>query len=243
MFTSWTEPDEAFETALKGFIRKCLASDRFLASFVPFADTVHRFARLACVSHTVLHIALPGVPDVYQGTELWDLSLVDPDNRRPPNWEDRQAKLQRKEQGDVALTGVESDKDGATKMRTLVTMLALRKRLREVFERGSYAPATVTGPASERVVAFERKHGDKELLVAVGAWPLACFVSLLTALTGRFFAAHNGASWSDTTLRVQPSSAWTEQLTGAKFTANASGAIALGDLFAAGPWAVLERTN
>lgn len=172
MFTSWTEPDEAFETALKSFIRKCLASDRFLASLAPFADTVHRFARLACVSHTVLHIALPGVPDVYQGTELWDLSLVDPDNRRLPNWADRQAKLQHKEQGGVAQAGVESDTDGATKMRTLVAMLALRRRLREVFERGSYAPATVTGPASERVVAFERKHGDKELLVAVGAWPL-----------------------------------------------------------------------
>jgi (1->4)-alpha-D-glucan 1-alpha-D-glucosylmutase len=167
VFTSWTEPDEAFETALKSFIRKVVANECFLRSFVPFAHSVHRSARLTCISHTILHITLPGVPDVYQGTEKWDLSLVDPDNRRPPDYASRKELVNSDIKGSLLLA-VEADKDGVTKMWTLRTMLKLRKQLGDLLTKGSYSPAMVTGPASERVVAFARKHGNAELIVIVG---------------------------------------------------------------------------
>lgn len=228
-FTSWTEPNEAFETALKNFIRKALANERFLKSFVPFASTVHRCMRLSCISHTILHMTLPGVPDVYQGTEMWDLSLVDPDNRRPPNWPQRQQLVSHDLKAPL-LEAVSNDKDGSSKMWTLRTMLALRQGLAVLFEKGSYTPATLTGAASERVVAFQRVYGDKELLVIVG----------------RFFGRQVTAQelqleWDNTTVKVHPCCEWIDRLSGVSHIATESGSLSLGKLFAAGPWAVLER--
>jgi (1->4)-alpha-D-glucan 1-alpha-D-glucosylmutase len=164
-------------------------------------------ARLACISHTILHIALPGVPDVYQGAEFWDTSLVDP-----------AVKLVE----DIAV-----DKTGVTKQWTLRRMLALRSRLRVVFERGSYTPATLGGAGSERVVAFHRREGEAEILVAVA----------------RFFTTpDDNKSWSEAVIKVAPHSKWQDAFNGSGFAASDCGSLHLRELFAAGPWAVLERS-
>ena len=100
---------------------------------------------------TLLRYTLPGVPDLYQGTELADLSLVDPDNRRPVNYAQRQA-----------LLGSES---APAKLRLIVDLLALRRERPALFAQGDYTPATVEG--SDRILAFTRQQGERTLRVAV----------------------------------------------------------------------------
>jgi (1->4)-alpha-D-glucan 1-alpha-D-glucosylmutase len=162
--TSWVEQDHAYEESVKRFARVLIAHRPFLDDFEPFAARVAAEGERAGLGQLLLKLTSPGVPDVYQGDELLDLSLVDPDNRRPVDWAARRDALQR------LRGGAEPRDHGERKLQLIVAALALRARRPEAFdERGLYEPVDVDGGA---VCAFVR--GGAVLVVApVRAWASA----------------------------------------------------------------------
>lgn len=166
--TTWTNPDAAYDGAMKSFVEGVLANAAFLETFVPFQHRVARAGRLASLAQTAIKLAAPGVPDVYQGCELWDLSLVDPDNRRPVDWVRRETILAEMErrlaEGKSARAALAREvgkdaSDGRAKLLLLRAGLALRNRAPELFIGGSYLPLHVEGAHAPHVFAFARRRG------------------------------------------------------------------------------------
>jgi (1->4)-alpha-D-glucan 1-alpha-D-glucosylmutase len=151
--TNWIEPDEAHEAAVQAFCRGLYEHEAFLADFEPFADAVARAGERSALGQLLLKLTVPGLPDIYNGDELRSLSLVDPDNRRPVDWDARRAAL-------AALNdGAEPDRE-TIKLLVIQRALALRAKRPEAFA-GAYT--RVDG--GESVCAFAR--GDGEVLVVV----------------------------------------------------------------------------
>jgi (1->4)-alpha-D-glucan 1-alpha-D-glucosylmutase len=170
--SSWLNPDEEYEQAARDFISKILAPDgAFTKDFVEFQAPIARAGMFNSLSQTLLKIAAPGVPDFYQGTEIWDFSLVDPDNRRPVDYEHRKRLLDSlldKEAG--ARTSLVDDllrsaTDGRIKMFVTTSALNYRQNNRDLFERGEYLPLQPAGERERHVVSFARKVGDKAAIV------------------------------------------------------------------------------
>ncbi len=172
--TSWTNPDPAYDEALAEFVRKILdpvASASFIADLVA---TQCRYALTGAInglSQQILKLVTPGVPDIYQGTELWDFSLVDPDNRRAVDFTLRKRILKSVSGKPVTsrLIGRLLGKwdDGAVKLLVTRELLHLRQRHADLFEHGDYVPLNVIGPESDRLFAFARTYGHEQLIVVV----------------------------------------------------------------------------
>jgi len=163
--TSWISPDERYEAGLKSFIHAVLDANRageFLQSLAGFARRTSLLGALGSLTQLTLKATMPGVPDFYQGTEFWDLSLVDPDNRRPVDFAARQASLTAEPQWDE-LAG--RWPDGHIKLALTQKLLHLRQTHPALFEQGGYEPVGVSGPDSDRIVAFTRTHRTGRLLV------------------------------------------------------------------------------
>jgi (1->4)-alpha-D-glucan 1-alpha-D-glucosylmutase len=176
--TSWTNPDDWYEGGVRSFVEWILSSRPFLADLATFAGRVARAGRISSLSQVALKLAAPGVPDVYQGTELWELSLVDPDNRRPVDFDRRrrlleelQAALGRGPEARAALTrklsAPDTLADGRAKLLLLHEGLHLRRAARDVLLRGEYRPLAAEGPLAEHVFAFARLHQDGAVVCAV----------------------------------------------------------------------------
>jgi (1->4)-alpha-D-glucan 1-alpha-D-glucosylmutase len=168
--TSWLNPNEAYEAGLRTFIERILdpsISAEFLASLQIFAQRIALLGALNSLAQITLKATLPGVPDFYQGTEFWDLSLVDPDNRRPVNFAARASVLAAVEQPDWASLA-QHWTDGRIKLAWTRQLLKLRGELADVFAGGDYEPLEVTGPHSDHVIAFARRQGRDAAIVAVG---------------------------------------------------------------------------
>ncbi|MGU3315374.1 malto-oligosyltrehalose synthase [Sphingomonas sp. M6A6_1c] len=148
--SSWEAPDEDYEAAAAALIDAYLADPRFAADVTAFVAEIEPAARANTLVQTLLRYTLPGVPDLYQGTELADLSLVDPDNRRPVDYAER-----------AALLGSDS---APAKLRLIADLLARRRADPALFADGDYRPATVEG--SDRILAFTRSAGGRSLHVA-----------------------------------------------------------------------------
>jgi (1->4)-alpha-D-glucan 1-alpha-D-glucosylmutase len=183
--TTWTSPDEEYEQAVASFCTAVLADSAVLESVRRFAARQAEFVRAATLGQKLVQLTMPGVPDVYQGTELVDLSLVDPDNRRPVDYQDRIARLERLDKG--------AKPDDLADEKLLVTSRALRLRRQypEAFA-GSYTPLPTS---NGHAVAFAR--GDEVITVA-------------TRLPA---ALHRLGGWGDGTV-VLPSGEWKNVLTG-----------------------------
>jgi (1->4)-alpha-D-glucan 1-alpha-D-glucosylmutase len=166
--TSWLDPDELYETGLAGFIAAILGDPDFVRSFNAFAPRVALLGALNSLSQLALKIAMPGVPDFYQGSEFWDLSLVDPDNRRAVDFAARTDSLAALSTGAGMRALAEAWPDGCIKLALTHRLLAFRRSLADVFAHGDYRPVTVTGPHRDHVVAFARCHGNDAAIVAVG---------------------------------------------------------------------------
>jgi (1->4)-alpha-D-glucan 1-alpha-D-glucosylmutase len=173
--TSWLNPHEAYEAGLRTFIARILdrsTSAEFLDSLQTFAQHVALLGALNSLSQITLKATLPGVPDFYQGTEFWDLSLVDPDNRRPVDFTARQSVLSAIEQQDWSQpdwSKLAADwPSGRIKFAWTRQLLKLRTELAEVFTQGDYEPLEVTGAHRDHVIAFARRHGRDAAVVAVG---------------------------------------------------------------------------
>jgi (1->4)-alpha-D-glucan 1-alpha-D-glucosylmutase len=175
--TSWANQKQAYEEAVTSFVAAVLdasGSNDFLASFLPFQRLVARFGMLNSLSQTLLKLASPGVPDTYQGTEFWDFSLVDPDNRRLVNYRDRIAALRELQNPKLNseahirehVSGlVRNMHDGRIKQYVIWKALAFRNQNRALFEKGSYRPLTVEGSSADHVVAFSREYRKGAVVV------------------------------------------------------------------------------
>ena len=165
--TNWANPDEPWLAACDKFIEVILdpvASRPFLEDFRPFAEQLAVQGMKMSLVQVALKLTSPGVPDFYQGTELWDFSLVDPDNRRPVDYEARRNFAGALDQTPVPELAA-SWKDGRIKMRLIRALLRHRREQPEVFSQGSYLPLRVSGPHAERFVSFLRQDGERQLLV------------------------------------------------------------------------------
>ena len=169
LHTSWMNPSEAYEAAVSEFVRDIL-SDGALAFQVDVSMFVKRIADTGFVnslSQLLLKMTLPGVPDFYQGTELWDFNLVDPDNRRPVDFEARCALVEELHSAANANLARCARQVGSMwpdpRVKLLVTMrcLALRSQWPDVFTRGDYLPLVASGPAADHIVAFARRTDDR----------------------------------------------------------------------------------
>jgi (1->4)-alpha-D-glucan 1-alpha-D-glucosylmutase len=174
--TSWLNPNETYEAGLNTFIARILdraVSAEFLDSLDTFGRRIALLGALNSLSQITLKATMPGVPDFYQGSEFWDLSLVDPDNRRPVDFAERAARLAAP--GEPDWQGLAGNwTDGQLKLAWTRHLLRLRTELAEVFTDGDYHPLGLSGPHRDHVIAFARRRG-REAAITVVAKALAPF--------------------------------------------------------------------
>jgi (1->4)-alpha-D-glucan 1-alpha-D-glucosylmutase len=168
--TSWLNPHAAYETGLRTFLERILhpvLSAEFLSSLQSFAQRTSLLGALNSLSQIALKATMPGVPDFYQGTEFWDFSLVDPDNRRPVDFAARSSALAALETPDWTSLA-QTWTDGRIKVAWTRHLLKLRTGLADVFARGDYRPLEVIGRHREHVIAFARRYAGDAAIIAVG---------------------------------------------------------------------------
>lgn len=211
--TAWIRPNAEYEEAFLNFIDRTLKDspdNPFLEVFRPFQRKIQHYGIFNSLSQTLLKLTAPGVPDFYQGTELWDLSLVDPDNRRPVDFERRQdylkeVKIKTKPKGKAKpalLTYIEellkTPEDGRLKFFLTYQALQARRAYLELFQRGSYEKLTVLGSLKGHVVAFTRELGDMRAIVVVPR--------LLTSLIKEGEYPFGEHTWHETRILQPPGS-------------------------------------
>jgi len=188
--TSWIQPNEAWDTAMRDFVGKILDSsprNKFLPGFLPIAQEIARLGAMNSLTQTLLKLTLPGVPDIYQGNEIWDYSLVDPDNRRPVDYNRRREMLD-------ALPAATPNElirnwpDGRIKMFLTQRVLQFRREHVDLFQRGEYLPLAVNGTLAESCVSFAR--------VLAGKW----IVVIAPRLSSRVGFPPVGELWKDTAI-------------------------------------------
>jgi (1->4)-alpha-D-glucan 1-alpha-D-glucosylmutase len=203
--TSWTEPDATYEKAVQEFTRRILddrISKSFLTDLKRFQQRVAFFGQFNSLSQTLLKITSPGVPDFYQGTELWDFNLVDPDNRRPVDFKQRHDRL-REFKNRFARAGddvsefiaelIHNSHSGQIKMFLIRRALELRNCRRGLYESGDYIPLSALGTEKDHLCAFARRDQEHCVITVVPR--------LVRGLTGGREIAPLGAElWNDTVL-------------------------------------------
>jgi (1->4)-alpha-D-glucan 1-alpha-D-glucosylmutase len=246
--SSWASPDDAYETALASFIDGLLGRlepNPFLQEFHALHALVARCGLYNSLAQTVLKLTSPGVPDIYQGNELWDFSLVDPDNRRAVDYDQRcrvLEALQRSFGSDgphaaQAREMFESIDDGRLKLYVIWRALALRARRPGLFERGRYVALPVAGAHAAHICAFARVHNDGTALAVVPR--------LLLDLTARTTRPPLGAIWADTRVMLPSPATYHDVLTGASrdsAAATKGAQLAVAELFDILPVALLESS-
>jgi (1->4)-alpha-D-glucan 1-alpha-D-glucosylmutase len=216
--TSWIVPDPDYEASVRQFVEAVLADEEIVADVEAFLRPLVEAGRVTSLAQTLLKLTSPGVPDVYQGTELWDLSLVDPDNRRPVDYDVR-ARLLEKVRGASGAEALAWADDGAPKLWLIARALEARRRRAAAFGTGAgagYEPLAADGEKAKHAVAYVR-GGEAVVVVprlAVGL----------------------GGNWGDTSLTLPPGR-WVDELGGGD--AQWEGTVALADLLADFPVALL----
>jgi (1->4)-alpha-D-glucan 1-alpha-D-glucosylmutase len=236
--STWSAPNESYEEPTLAFIERALdpaRSGEFLAAFLPFAGRIARLGARNTLVQTVLKLALPGLPDIYQGAELWDLSLVDPDNRRPVDYELRARLLEQVEaelEADPARAMgrfMRDWQDGRFKLAAITTLLRLRARRPELFQAGEYKALPAQGARADEICAFARRRDGEMLVTAAARFPAR--QEMRGPLSGVIIPLPDGAG-----------ALWRDALTGRSFRAGPDG-FAAEELFAILPVAVLERSG
>jgi (1->4)-alpha-D-glucan 1-alpha-D-glucosylmutase len=169
MHTGWIEPNLQYEDAVIAFTSEILVDEDFMDAFLLFQKKVAFYGFYNSLAQTLLKITCPGIPDFYQGTELWDLNLVDPDNRRPVDFQKRQALLSEtiKSLPERAPELLSKFSDGGAKLYVTYKALQFRKTRKLLCEEGEYLPLAVKGTYSEHVIAFCRKKAYAYALTVV----------------------------------------------------------------------------
>jgi (1->4)-alpha-D-glucan 1-alpha-D-glucosylmutase len=170
--TTWIAPNEAYEAACRDFVFQVLDAARparVVQEVAAFARRIGPAGAANGLMQTLLRLTMPGVPDLYQGADFWDMSLVDPDNRRPVDYAMRAAVLN----DGPGLPDLAGWHGGAIKQAVIARMLALRARCPALFAEGRYLPLPVEGPAADHVVAFARQHDRQAIIVVTTRLPAA----------------------------------------------------------------------
>jgi (1->4)-alpha-D-glucan 1-alpha-D-glucosylmutase len=243
--TSWINPNSRYDEAIGRFVEAILDASRstpFLDDFLTFQARIAHFGALNSLAQTLVKVTAPGVPDFYQGSELWDLNLVDPDNRRPVDWQLRRSMLQElatatekvSERTTFAQELVKTKEDGRCKLYLIREALACRRAHAPLFREGEYRPLETEGPLAEHVLAFARLRKDAVALT---------IVPRLLARRGSEEPPIGGDYWGDQTRLLVPPEAGQRllnPLTGERLTVQA-GALPLSTVFANFPVAMLVR--
>ena len=211
--TTWTNPVQEFEESLHALVDAAFDDATTAAEIDAFAARIAPFGWSNSLSQKLLQLTMPGVPDVYQGTELWDFSLVDPDNRRPVDYDRRRRLLASLDAGKVPPV----DAEGAAKLLVVSRTLRARRDRPELF--GGYEPVAAPGPAAGHVVAFDRG----------GAVTVATRLPVALSATG----------WGDTALQL-PNGAWRDLFTGGRVVSDVGG-LPVGEVLGRLPVALLVR--
>jgi (1->4)-alpha-D-glucan 1-alpha-D-glucosylmutase len=225
--TSWINPDAQYEEALERFVAQSLDNPLFLKDVNEVVPRIAHVGLLVGLSQALLKVASPGVPDYYQGTEIWDFSLVDPDNRRPVDYAKRKSLLQ--SLASDAQGFLENLVDGRAKLHVIRQGLKLRREMPELFHAPTYTPLYADAGKEENICAFTLGNGA-ELIVAVAP-------RLFAAMVPDAQAVPLGAAWGDSRLPLPPGR-YENVLTGEKHHAADRG-ILLADLLAGFPVALL----
>jgi (1->4)-alpha-D-glucan 1-alpha-D-glucosylmutase len=215
--TAWLKPDTDYENAFVSFVEEILspnAGNTFLNEFVPFQKKAAHYGIFNSLSLTLVKITSPGVPDFYQGTELWDLSLVDPDNRRPVDFESRGAflrEIREKESGnllDLINALLRTREDGRVKLFLIYRALKARNERPKVFRSGAYVPLEVAGRFKDHIIAFARNQGKE--------WAITIVPRFLTTLIREGEDPFGLEIWEDTHISVPEGIAqgWKNMITG-----------------------------
>ncbi len=214
--TSWTSPNQDYDTAIRAFVTGCLGDDAFLRDVERFVEPLVTPGRVNSLAQTLIKLTAPGVPDLYQGSEFWSLHLVDPDNRQPVDYRARRRGLA--EVRELAPSTMWSQADsGLPKLWVVLQALQLRNRRPATFgSASSYRPVEATGPGSAHVVAF-RRGSD--------------VITIVPRLVMR-------GNWSDTRLAL-PRGSWRNVMT----THVVEGTVEVQELWRDFPVALLERVE
>jgi (1->4)-alpha-D-glucan 1-alpha-D-glucosylmutase len=214
--TSWVANNAEYEKALSGYIDAILADQHFVGELTEFVEGIAEAGRINSLAQTLLKYTAPGVPDMYQGGELWDFSLVDPDNRRPVDYARRVALLKEMQSLKVAQV-LERGDDGLPKLWVVHKALQLRKEHPEWFgAEAEYVSVTADGSRRDRVIAYRR---GAQVLTVAPRW------------------SHAAESWGETAIEV-PAGRWTNRLTGEEV---AGGRVLVRDLLKDFPVGLLSR--
>ena len=208
--TSWIQPNEPWLAATRDFVGKILdpgTKNRFLPTFLPVAEEIARLGAINSLAQTLLKLASPGVPDIYQGSEVWDFSLVDPDNRRPVDYKRRAEMLS-------CLTSKKPEEllqnwpDGRIKMFLTQRVLHFRNQNVDLFQRANYLPLRATGSFADHCIAFARQLDRQSVIVIV------------PRLSSRIGFPPVGDRWKDTAIELPegfPLERWRQVITGHEF--------------------------
>ncbi len=218
--SNWIAPVLAYEKNCAEFLARLeqdfTDGEGLLASIGRFAETIAAAGALNGLTQTALHLSAPGVPDLYQGSESWDFSLVDPDNRRPVDFERLEHQLQRPPSWPEALSNW---RDGRIKQKLVHAMLQLRKHYPALFTGGNYTPLRSEGARQSHLIGLTRQHQDTMLLVVASRLSLSHEV-LTVAHGSRPLPLMPAAAWHDSAMRVPlnasqegASSSWLNVLT------------------------------
>jgi (1->4)-alpha-D-glucan 1-alpha-D-glucosylmutase len=210
--SSWLSPNLPYEESVSKFVTETLDSSNendFLQDFLPFQKRIAFCGFLNSLSQTLIKIASPGVPDFYQGTELWDLSLVDPDNRRPLDFIKRQRFLEEVQNLDPSgVQGIlDNFDDGKVKIYLINRALEIRRKNRDLFQNGAYIPLKVKGTLSTNLIAFCRRNKTSCAVIVAPR-----FITRLTKMK----RLPLGDVWNDTSVCLPQgvSKVWKENFTG-----------------------------
>jgi (1->4)-alpha-D-glucan 1-alpha-D-glucosylmutase len=233
LHTTWLRPDEEYEAALTGFAKRILrrSGDGFLGDFLAFQQKIAHYGFINALSQVVLKTVSPGVPDFYQGSEVWDLSLVDPDNRRPVDYSLRERMLESLEHVDIEEM-LDGWQDGRVKLFATTRLLQLRKGFASFFASADYQPLEASGARKENAVAFARASGSQWLVVVTPR--------LVTQLATARALPLGEKAWNSSALRL-PAGApegWTNVFTG-DVVRSRRNRLPLAEVFARFPVAVL----
>jgi len=239
--TFWSDPNEAYEQEVADFVKNILQHQTFREIFAPFKNKIAHYGAFYSLGQTLIKITAPGVPDVYQGTELWDLSYVDPDNRRPVDYSLREKYLEEihafpDQPNPEALRAMLSGyADGKIKMYTLFRALKERKSNILLFEQGDYIPVAVSGGAETQVLAYARHYQDQWYLIAV---PLG-----ITNLALGSHLGLNEKALGEAFLNLPENapSEWRHVYTGETFSSE--GRLSLAEVFASYPVVLLKSIS
>ncbi len=208
--TSWIQPNEAWLAATRDFVAKILepgAKNKFLPTFLPVAEEIARFGAINSLAQTLLKLTSPGVPDIYQGNEVWNFALVDPDNRRPVDYK-RRAEMLSCLSSKTPEELLQNWPDGRIKMFLTQRALHFRNEHVDLFRSGNYLPLRASGTFADHCIAFARQLDRHAVIVIV------------PRLSSRLGFPPIGDRWKDTTIELPegfPLERWRQVITGHEF--------------------------